>query len=112
MLRSSGCRVFPDHLICDHPLFRRVPFLLPLASMFDNAIAFNQPVASWDVGQVTSMSHMFYGARAFNQPVALWDVGQVTSRDWIRGLQQSCWLQGTNTSGIVRLSSKSSRVTV
>ena len=85
--------------------------------MFVSASAFNQPLAAWDVGQVTEMnvrrrrpasgvqgSHantaaqgsrhkpcacagaaqdMFNRATSFNQPLAAWDVSQVTSM-WVR----------------------------
>ena len=74
--------------------------------MFFRAKDFNQPLAAWDVGQVTTMhvrrrprrvrantsqlartsgacarvgatQEMFEHAWAFNQPVAAWDVGKV-----------------------------------
>ena len=76
-------------------------------AMFDRSFKFNQPVAAWDVGKVTTMrvrrwarvwvhtaaqrsghkpcacagaaQEMFSRATSFNQPVAAWDIGQVTS---------------------------------
>ena len=46
--------------------------------MFYNASAFNQPIDSWNVGNVTNMSFMFYNASAFNQPIGSWDMSNVT----------------------------------
>ena len=55
--------------------------------MFYYASAFNQPMAGWEVGQVTSMEKMFSTARAFDQPVDSWDVGQVTTMQVLRRLR-------------------------
>jgi surface protein len=46
--------------------------------MFSSAAAFNQPLESWDVSNVTSMTSMFSNAAAFNQPLDSWDVSNVT----------------------------------
>ena len=43
-------------------------------SVFCGAEAFNQPIGSWDVSNVTDMGSMFYAAEAFNQPIGDWDV--------------------------------------
>ena len=61
-----------------HPLGKRVRCGVA-QEMFNLAVHFNQPVAAWDVGQVTSMYFMFRNGWDFNQPVEAWDVGQVTS---------------------------------
>ena len=78
-----------------------------MGAMFFGAIAFNQDISGWDVGNVTSMGSMlrdatvfnnggvaldwantssvnnmgamFFGAIAFNQDISGWDVGNVTS---------------------------------
>ena len=39
---------------------------------------FNQPIGSWDVGNVTDMSYMFWGTSEFNQDIGSWDVSNVT----------------------------------
>jgi surface protein len=41
------------------------------------ATAFNQPIGSWNVSNVTYMNNMFLGASAFNQPIGSWDVSNV-----------------------------------
>jgi surface protein len=38
---------------------------------------FDEPLAKWDVSQVTNMSHMFEGALAFNQNIGGWNVSKV-----------------------------------
>ncbi len=40
---------------------------------------FNQDISSWDVGNVTNMSHMFLSASAFNQDISRWDVSNVNN---------------------------------
>jgi surface protein len=50
-----------------------------MSSMFQSATAFNQPLNSWDVSNVTSMSAMFYGATAFDQDLDSWNTGNVAS---------------------------------
>jgi len=45
--------------------------------MFFYTAAFNQPLADWDVSEVTDMGSMFGGAPSFNQPLADWDVSKV-----------------------------------
>jgi surface protein len=47
--------------------------------MFFSANAFNQPIGSWNVGNVTDMRGMFYGATAFNQNIDSWNVTNVTN---------------------------------
>ena len=40
---------------------------------------FNQNISTWDVSNVTDMSHMFYDCKAFNQDISKWDVSNVKS---------------------------------
>ena len=89
--------------------------------MFAEASAFNQPVNSWDVGQVSNMKvrrclrsdigavtachgsvtracwcraqSMFYKSSAFNQPVNAWNVGKVTDIQVCRRLSGNEWHQ-------------------
>ena len=49
-----------------HPLTFHTPAVLNMASMFQQASAFNQPLHLTDTSKVTLMSHMFYLATAFN----------------------------------------------
>jgi len=49
-----------------------------MTSMFDNAIAFNQPLI-WDTRNVEHMSWMFVDAIAFNQ-LLYWNVNNATLR--------------------------------
>jgi surface protein len=52
--------------------------IINMYDMFANA-AFNQPIGSWDVSNVTDMEYMFYDASAFNQPIGDWNVSSVTT---------------------------------
>jgi len=59
---------------------RYVPSLVTnMASMFQGASAFNQPIGSWNTANVTTMSSMFSGASAFNQPIGSWNTANVTT---------------------------------
>ena len=40
-------------------------------------IMFNQPIDSWDTGNVTDMALMFSGASRFNRPIGNWNVSRV-----------------------------------
>jgi surface protein len=44
-----------------------------------SASAFNQPIGSWDVTNVTRMDFMFNAATAFNQNIGSWNVINVTN---------------------------------
>ena len=46
--------------------------------MFNYNQSFNQPINSWNVGNVTNMYSMFDGATLFNQPLNLWNTSKVT----------------------------------
>jgi surface protein len=59
-----------------------------MQAMFQGSLAFNQPIGSWNVMNVTNMSAMLSGATAFNQPIGSWNVMNVTD--------MSAMLQGTS----------------
>jgi surface protein len=48
-------------------------------AMFSNANSFNQPIDSWNVGNVINMSSMFIDNTSFNQPIGSWNVSSVTN---------------------------------
>ena len=48
-----------------------------MIDMFNTASAFNQPLNSWNVSLVTTMTYMFYNAGVFNQPLNSWNVSNV-----------------------------------
>ena len=41
----------------------------------------NQDISSWDVSNVTTMSHLFNGQKSFNEPLENWDVSKVTDTE-------------------------------
>ncbi|CAB4949633.1 MAG: BspA family leucine-rich repeat surface protein [Actinobacteria bacterium] len=41
-------------------------------------MTFNQPIGNWDTSNVTNMYDMFYGNKAFNQPIGSWNTSKVT----------------------------------
>eukprot|EP00964_Phaeocystis_antarctica_P010402 scaffold5728_cov72-Phaeocystis_antarctica.AAC.1 len=47
--------------------------------MFQYATSFNQPLGSWQVGQVTGFYAMFFQASAMNQDISWWNVSQATN---------------------------------
>jgi surface protein len=47
--------------------------------MFEGATAFNQPIGSWNVSNVTTMQNMFSLSTAFNQDIGSWNVSNVTT---------------------------------
>merc|ERR1712176_1561500 len=49
------------------------------------ASTFNQPLDTWDVGEVRFMQYMFFNASNFNQPLNSWDVSQVEYFDAMFG---------------------------
>jgi surface protein len=51
--------------------------------MFQNATAFNQPLANWDVSQVQDMSYLFAGASSFYQNLLPWNVARVRTMNHI-----------------------------
>ena len=51
--------------------------IINMYDMFANA-AFNQPIGSWDVSNVTDMEYMFQES-SFNQDISSWSVDGVTS---------------------------------
>jgi surface protein len=88
-----------------------VPNTLPssvtnMSRMFQGAIAFNQPLNSWNTSNVTNMSYMFRDASAFNQPLNSWNTSNVTN---MRGMFQDAGafnqsLNSWNTSNVTNMS--------
>jgi hypothetical protein len=48
--------------------------------MLRGAIAFDQPIGSWNTGNVTDMLMMFFRAESFNQDLSGWCVSQIVER--------------------------------
>lgn len=48
-----------------------------ITCMFGGAKSFNQPLNDWDVSNVENMVQMFDDASSFNQPLDRWDVSKV-----------------------------------
>jgi surface protein len=61
------------------PFNNIVTTLVTDSGMFYFATAFNQPIGSWDVSNITNMNYFFYEANAFNQPIGSWNVSNVTN---------------------------------
>jgi surface protein len=51
--------------------------------MFQGATAFNQPIGSWNVSNVTDMGAMFAGASIFYQDLSGWNTSDVTYAEQI-----------------------------
>jgi len=78
-----------------------------MSEMFMNADAFNQPIGTWNIVNVTNMQKMFNNADVFNQDVSPWNTSSVTNMaqmfydnstfnnggvalDWTSGFGASC----------------------
>ena len=53
------------------------------SGLFNNAVAFNQAIDSWDVGNVTNMSYTFSNCHAFNQDISDWNVSNVNYMEYM-----------------------------
>ena len=57
----------------DHPLASwKVDNVTSMHAMFNGASSYRHPLAEWRIDNVTNMSHMFQGASAFIQPLGNW----------------------------------------
>jgi len=52
-----------------------------MREMFRNAVAFNQPLNSWNTSTVQNMGYIFHSATSFNQPLDAWDTSAATVMD-------------------------------
>lgn len=78
---------------------------IQMDSMFEDCIAFDQNLNSWDVGAVSNFSRMFEDAVSFNGDISSWDLGSATniSRMFLDAESFSGDISGWNTSGITSL---------
>jgi surface protein len=77
---GHGAFVGADNLVS-------VPATLPstvtdTSLMFAGAQSFNQPLGSWNTGNVTSMDYMFLHAASFNQPLDAWCVPLIANEPY------------------------------
>lgn len=54
-----------------------------LSGMFINSTAFNQPVLSWNMINVSDISGIFSGASAFNQTLNTWNTSNITAMNQV-----------------------------
>jgi surface protein len=72
-------QVFRDAIAFNQPIGSwNTTRVINMQNMFLRAI-FNQNIASWDVSNVTNMAGMFFSASAFNQPIGSWNTSAVTN---------------------------------
>lgn len=62
--------------------------------MFNNAARFNQPLASWNTSNVTTMMATFQSAALFNQNISGWNASKVA--EWL-GFRSFAPLTTANT---------------
>ena len=56
-----------------------------LSAMFEDAVNFNKPVASWNTSNVVDTNSMFSGATAFNQPIDSWNTSKLADASFMFG---------------------------
>ena len=84
VLPTNISELFRNALQFNHPsiLTWDTSGVVNMASLFERALAFNQPIGVWDVSNVTTMSAMFRQLRddmaAFNQPLNAWTTSSLT----------------------------------
>ncbi|HLR90020.1 MAG TPA: BspA family leucine-rich repeat surface protein [Balneolaceae bacterium] len=54
-----------------------------MSELFYVKTAFNQPIGSWDVSNVSTMRSMFTATISFNQDISDWDVSNVRDMSWM-----------------------------
>lgn len=80
--------------------------VITMAETFRSNTSFNQPIGSWNVSNVTTMSGMFNTSTSFNQDISLWNVGSATN---FTSMFQNCTffnqdLSSWNVSGATTMS--------
>ena len=107
--KTAAQGVEPYTQNCKNTASKRKDFsgIETMNNMFNIAESFNQPLNSWNVGNVTKMGGMFFEAKAFNQPLDKWNVSKVVDMNsmfaWAVSFNQN--LESWDVSNVADMSS-------